>query len=526
MARGLESFGGWSRRIRSLLPLAESCGGLGLFLLALVAMWRLDPSRTGLLWDAQVYYFISERVASGIPPHVSEFDPKNALSMLLSGMAIRMGRVFGADDLLVARLLSIVGTAAVFPLLGAVVRRLGGTRGMARCAALLPLVFPEFLFLAVVGANPKIFLMFFETLWMLAATFEAPLALGILSAACFLTWQPALLLLAAAALPLLFREGGRLRALARLAAGFVVPVVAYEAYFLWHGALGDQVYQAFVFPAEFGRHPRPLLDSAIALLQLKPPRGMNSLLLCTFAALLTGWWAACLAAPRRMWPWFRARPARGAVLLGASGTFAFGFHDFQGYADRLFFFPFLAVAVGAAAGFGIDRISAIFSAALPSNTASDRSTSRTGTVLFAAAGIALLLVFVPDRGLKRNTLGFQRLAAREVAVFARRGRTVYAMGPLHLLAMNRMDNFNRFGFFPVRVSAYLDGRLSTEKDLLPLRDGKLPDVLLQTRNPAPGSARWIQRYYRRSHSPGLDRERVRLWLLRDDGRPPADASPM
>ncbi|MFN2426031.1 MAG: hypothetical protein ABR587_06250 [Candidatus Binatia bacterium] len=159
-----------------------------LFLIGLGACWRLNPLGVPIQFDNQVYYYIAERAASGIPPHVSEFDPKNALSMLMTAAAIRIGRGVGVDDLLAARALSIAVTAAVLPLLWTATRRLGGNRWMAAVAVAVPLLFVDYLSLAVAGARPKVFLVFFEALWMLAAVAGRPILLGVATGCCFLTW--------------------------------------------------------------------------------------------------------------------------------------------------------------------------------------------------------------------------------------------------------------------------------------------------------------------------------------------------
>ena len=85
---------------------------LAFFVLSLVATMTIafcyGVIDLPLLKDNQHYFYMSERVASGVSPHKSHFDPKHALSMLLTGAAIFAGRALGIADLTSARFLSLV----------------------------------------------------------------------------------------------------------------------------------------------------------------------------------------------------------------------------------------------------------------------------------------------------------------------------------------------------------------------------------------------------------------------------------
>ena len=81
--------------------------GLLAFLLGVVACLTRDPADLPLTLDNQQYFFIAERAASGVPPHVSLFDSKHQAGMLLSAAAIRVGRGLGLGDVHAARVASI-----------------------------------------------------------------------------------------------------------------------------------------------------------------------------------------------------------------------------------------------------------------------------------------------------------------------------------------------------------------------------------------------------------------------------------
>lgn len=494
-----------------------------LFLLGLATCWRLNPLGASIQADNQIYFYISERAASGIPPHISEFDPKNALSMLLTALAMRVGRVFGADDLLAARALSITVAAAALPLVWMATRRLGANRWMAATAALTPLLCFDFFSLAVAGARPKVFLVFFELLWMLAATTGRPVLLGIATGCCFLVWQPALLLLAAACAPALFLERQRIRTIALVVAGTLLPILVYEAYFLWHGALGDQIYQSLVFPAVYSKESRDPLQTAMNVLFLKWPFEPRTLMFCSAALGVAAFWATALLHPRRVITFVRENPARLALVLAASGTFGFSLLDYQGFPDRFFLLPYFAILAGVVLGGFAQRLAGVVARALPSRAPGLRiSAGRawTGTACMMLAGL-LLMSQVPNRG--RNGLASQREAAQRIAELAESGKTIYAIGPLHLLALERINNFTRYGFFPLRIRAHMNDRMRKEKPLLPLVDGKLPDVVLVSRMEYRGNTRWLEQYYKLKRKGPLRSQYTEVWKRIPEREPPAKA---
>jgi len=517
VSRVSPSAGSWLQ-LREFRPNRDLLRAIFLFVLGLAACWRLNPLRSPIVADNQIYFYIAERAASGIPPHISEFDPKNALSMFLTALAIRLGRWAGADDLLAARALSIAVAAAALPLLWTAMRRLGGSRRMAWTASAVPLLFHDFLLLAVGGARPKVFLVFFELLWLIAAASGRTWLLGAASACCFLVWQPALLLLAIACVSAFFREDRRGAAVAEILAGAVVPVLGYEAYFLWHGALAEQLFQSLVFPAMYGKPHRPLLGVAQSVLLLKKfdPR---TIVVVAGALALAGCWASFAFRPRMVLSLVRGSPGRVALVLAATATFAFNLFDYQGAPDRLFLVPFFAILAAMVFGGALDLVLAGIAPA-----ASARAGSWTGTAVLLAAGL-VLLAQISSREPRRGGLEDQRQAAARVAEYRREGKSVYVVGALHLLAMERLENFSRYGFFPLRIRAHMLDRLHRERSLLPLVGGKLPDIVLQSRLPIPGGKPWLGRYYRAERVPLLRRQKINVWTRIEGLKPPPKAHP-
>lgn len=203
------------------------------------------------------------------------------------------------------------------------------------------------------------------------------------------------------------------------------------------------------------------------------------------------------------------------LLLTAHATLAFDLFDYQGFPDRLFLLPFLAIIDGIAVGAVIDRAIAMLlrRSAVKTAAGSDRRLAGMETAAVVLAALLLLARLEgPDPAVDK--LAAQREAAL-VAEMVRQEKTVYAIGPLHLLAMNRMSNFNRYGFFPLRVASYLNARIRAEGPLVPLADGKLPDVVLQSRKDFRGNRHWMRRYFVSQPIPVLARQGIRVWMRRE-----------
>ncbi|HXC49322.1 MAG TPA: hypothetical protein VN634_00440 [Candidatus Limnocylindrales bacterium] len=508
-----------SNRIRTGLRSADFWYPVFFFAIGILACWKLNPGRAPIQQDDQVYFYISERAASGIAPHISEFDPKNALSMMVNAVFIWFGRHIGADDLMAARTASILAVGFCSALLWICARRIGGTRAMAHMAAVFPLLFVDFLTLAVAGAQPKIFLVLAILVWLYAATTRRPFFLGAAATCCFLVWQPALLMVAISPVAMFAAGERRVANLARVIAGILVPMIFYEAYFWWHGALDEQIYQSLVFAAVHHKsRPNPawVFRSLFGLGDSNPVRQLGLFVFCfaLFAAPV-----ALVAMRRRAWTWLAGRYDRICLILGAYATTGFCFIDYQGYPDRYFVLPFIAIVSAIVAGAVLSWAVGQWSSRIPLRAPAAMPASLAKHAVPIVIVMAMLLA-IPFKPYERRSLQDQRKAAAYVGDLLRRHKTVYVVSALHLLAMNRTSNFNYYGFYPVRIRAYLAERVKKEGPLLPLRDGRLPDVLLQSRMEFGPNRRWIERYYRPEKASVLRRQNISMMVLRDDVSPP------
>jgi len=520
--------------------------------IGLAACWYYGLPSLPLESDAQAQFAIAERAASGIPPHVSAFNAKNGLSFLLSGAAIRLGRLAGISDLMAARTATALPLALSVAAAGMLAHRLTGSRLAGGLSSLCLLSFGGLVLKSAMGGEPKVHLVLFILLALLAQALRRPFWTGVAGASAFLCWQPAALVLAAAmvveaGLP---RRAGpvplgdaapeparwpRGRRLALLLVGAAVPVVAYEAYFALHGALGAQLYQAYAFPLRYmigategmssnrggflaawsrGFHPaHPAPAFLLVALAAFWVRRSRPLALRAVPAALQG------RSSRAEDPGQRSArgldPARASAepgladagwlsfFLAANGVLAFTFFDHQGYPDWFFVLPFMAVATGWGGAAVALRLGARGSRAL------------------AAAVVAALAVVLLGFGLTGPrrfphpfTLGEQLALATEVGRLAAAADGLYTVNCGHLLALNRLDNWSPYANLFRGVREHLLDRGGGRFEL-PSKDGRLPEVVLTSRRLPPELVENLERDYARATPERYRRQDIGVWVRSD-----------
>ena len=164
-----------------------------------LALWLLrlyEPFDRPITIDNQLYFYVAERVAAGVPPHVSLVDHKHALSAMLSGWAMWPGRVFGLDDVYSVRVLSMLFAATLPAALWSVALRLTGRPIVAHIAAFVSLSFDDFFAQAAMGVRPQLFMAVFMTYSFAALGARRHALAGAAAIASFLCWQPALVVFA------------------------------------------------------------------------------------------------------------------------------------------------------------------------------------------------------------------------------------------------------------------------------------------------------------------------------------------
>lgn len=445
-----------------------------------------------LLVDNQHYFYIAERAASGVPPHVSVFDPKPHASTLLSAAAMKAGRVVGLSDARSGRLLSIAVTALSVALAWLLGWRLSGSTLGGHLAALFMLSYGEFLYYGSMGMRPKVFLVCFALAcgWLLSI--RRPLLAGIAGGLCFLCWQPGLVFFGAAGLGgLLSRKP--IRNAMWIAAGGVIPVVVYEAYFALHGALADQWFQMIVFPAKYmadrGGGFQGFAESTRELLfawnEWYRVYGSPIIALLSIPAGIT----LVAARPRKSLAFLRDRPEWVFLVSAGLISLAFTFRNHQGGPDLFFNLPTVACAAAAA---------------LLALRDAFRPLAWRLAMLLVCLGVAGGTIFegakrpwhymheILDRSVRGLSLDNQMDLAKEVRRWMDAGHTVYVTGSTHLLGMIDRENYVKYGLLFIRMEDYLT------KEVHPFyleRDGELPDIIVIGRRPFEAFINWLPKEY-------------------------------
>ena len=317
------------------------------FLLGLYANWASAPLTRPITIDNQVYYYIAEQVADGVPPHVSLVDHKHALSSMISGAAIALGRALDVDDVFAARAVSIMLAAMVAPALWVIAYELTKNAVVAHLTAGMMLTFGDYFSQGAMGVRPQVFMTAFLALAFAALSRKHFALGGALAVAAFLCWQPALIvfgmMLAALAL------GGRpWRPLLRCCGGGVAVLLLYEAYFLVEGALREQLYQSYAMAGSVRNYVMPPLRESIHFVLRGGEWGRRWWVLvpAVYLAFLVALGAEVYTRPQEVLAAARRGFLATALALSALLTLVFTFIDHQAYPDRYFIQPFVALANG------------------------------------------------------------------------------------------------------------------------------------------------------------------------------------
>ena len=315
------------------------------------------------LWrDEAIYVYGAQRLARGVPPYVSIFDPKAPLATMFAGVAAALSRVFGVNDIHAIRLEFFVFSCLTAVAVYLLVHRLWRSVPAAVSAAVVFTSFPIFAQDAIGGPDAKTpavlaivvaALLLIERRWFWAA-FAAAIAT--------LIWQPLFVFpIAALVLPgVLTPADKRRRAVAVAFAGLAIPVAAVGIYFLAAGAFGKFIEATIVFPltgnqrVPFSVHER-ITHMTDVVRMTYGTRETALVALGLLALLVIG--GVTLAQGRSTIRDTLKRPFICVVLFTFLGVLGFLiYYDFQGPEDTLALTPYAALGVGGAVAFALRQV--------------------------------------------------------------------------------------------------------------------------------------------------------------------------
>lgn len=435
----LQALNKWLRQ-RDLAVSALLC------LVALMVFWQYDPANHRLESDPSYMLYAGQQILRGHPPYVGVTIVKTPLTAMLSAGAIAAGRALNLDDIFAARAAFILLAALLAGVLYLYAAALW-TRWAGGFAA-LALIGSEMLGKTLGdGPAPKVLFILFgmTALWLtLRRRYFWAGALGALS---FLSWQPGLLFVAAAAIGALL-DGGPSSTVFRLPSlflGALVPLALVAVYLALGDALVAGIRQTFFANASY-------LDTVTAHRSVLETMGVNAarlprlaprclsdegLILAARVIGILGFCAAGIAA------WARRREgARGAqiapLLFALLVIGGFTLVDLQSCPDLLPFVPFLALGTGWLLGEIVGQSDRVL-AHSPRGKRARYAVPAAIVILLAIYAIYNLLTTPPLPG-----LAAQQQMARSINRYLAPGDKLQQFGDAVALILLKRENATRY----------------------------------------------------------------------------------
>jgi len=403
--------------------------------LVALAVYALHGFESSLGRDQATFVYGGVRFASGTAPYRGIFNSVGPLGDMVSGVGTRAGWLVGLDDLTGARLLYLLLSAACVAGVSVLARETVGSRWAGLVAPAVFLTFASFLKLATGGPREKTVMVLCLEIALLLLLRRRWFAAGVLTALAVLTWQPAVLALAASAfVAILTTAERRGRAGTAYVAGGLVPTALLAAYFLaertlrlaWWGFVGVNV----------GYTSQPsILDSwslvtadygwSLALVGI----GLAALLAALLIVLLT----AGVGRGREL-----AVLGAGAVVATAWSCYAV-----NGGADLFVVLPFAAVGVAAV----LVRLG--------------RGPDSTIVSLACAAVVVVSVVLASAEAVttRDHRLPLERLDVARVVAAVPPGSTVVSLSAPEVLVLAHRTNPYPWQLSDGPLSAFLDDHL-------------------------------------------------------------------
>lgn len=405
-----------------------------------VVVYVLHGFQGLLTRDLGIYSYAGQQVADGVPPYVGVLNRAGPLAHVLPGVGALVARVGGLDDVVTMRVLfMLMATAAVCVsyLLG---RDLFRSRAAGLVTASAMLAFHGFIQYASNGPREKTPMTLFVLGALWAVTHRRWFTAGVLTSLATLCLQTAFFstFTAVAVGALLLATGGRLRALARVVLGGLVPVAVLGTWFALAGSL-RLAWDGFYAINRRYTVPNPLdAERELVWEDMYAAYGVSVWLLLAGTVLLV------LVSLAAAWP--RARAAEpGLVVLpamtaGLAAGLAWILQEYDAWADLFPVLPFAAVGLGA--GF-----------AVLAHGLAPRGRQVVAGVL-AGAAVVIALTYATSH--RNDDLEDQRAATDAVLATLPDDATITSVEAPQPLVLTRRTNPTRYQMFRSGLQDYMD----------------------------------------------------------------------
>lgn len=402
----------------------------GVTLLAMIIGLQYQPDSQPIMGDQAYFLYMAQAVQRGEPVYKTTTFGYTPLVPLLSAGAMQVAETLGLPGFLGPRYFSVAITALSCGLLYLITARASRSRWIGVVTALALLNFDFLLALTASNFEPKILVQFLTLLTIAALQRRLWGLAGAAAGLAAISWQPALIVGAAASLLALYEIWKRDRsALPAYVGGFLLGTLPLYLYLGLTAQWDDFIQQAVAFKL----HPRPEITQTPGVFQPLIPvidllQALRVYNFPFFVLALAGIGMQVIRAWRRGMRYLRlifTQPRTGGVLLltifwlGYALLAAFSGVEFQGIGDAL---PFLYL-VAFWAAWGCYRLLAWWA-----------HRSRVGSASLAYAPFFFVIVFLLGAAGKAFPYQAQYELDTEIALIRSGLPTENLTGPL--LAIN------------------------------------------------------------------------------------------
>jgi len=327
--------------VRSLALMAFVIGA------AVVVMQR--PFSKPEAGDPAIYDYIAQSILRGQIPYKDVVDIKGPGASYLSAVAMFTGKLMGIRDVIAVRMLNVLMVGLLSSLTFLVAQVYFRSRAAGLIAFMVPLMRYQFVEFMIEGTQPKLPMIIFGMLTLLAIARDKPFFAGVCSMLSCLCWQPGLMFTGIAFLMFSrYLTSWRDRRAFKVVFGAAIPLAGVLSYFYARRALGDLWAWTITYNyTVFGPDAESGLGAAVDHLWIVMRRTFErDIILVVLASI--GLLMFCIERVIAKINYALRSPNlfADAVLFPPLVYLVFSLINFQGGPDTIPFFPFIGLFAG------------------------------------------------------------------------------------------------------------------------------------------------------------------------------------